>query len=109
MAQGRGTTANGGAYDGVMSAKTQFYLQLATSVLFALAAVMSAVRREWWAAGLFGAAAVVSLIVAAPSSPTAHPQLNRDRPLCNGGRNRKDAAALSMLHRRFPRNMRRNL
>jgi hypothetical protein len=51
-------------YDGVMSAKTQFYLQLATSVLFALAAVMQAVRREWWAAGLFGAAAVVSLIVA---------------------------------------------
>jgi hypothetical protein len=33
---------------------------------------------------------------AAPS-PTAHPQLNRDRPLRNGGRNRKDAATLSML------------
>jgi uncharacterized membrane protein YjjB (DUF3815 family) len=47
-----------------MSAKTQFYLQLAASVLFALAAVMNAMRREWWAAGLFGAAAVVSLIVA---------------------------------------------
>ena len=30
---------------------------------------------------------------AAPS----HPQLNRARPLRNGGRNRKDAAALSML------------
>jgi len=34
---------------------------------------------------------------AAAPSPTAHPQLNRDRPLRNGGRNRKDAAALSML------------
>jgi hypothetical protein len=33
---------------------------------------------------------------AAPAS-TAHPQLNRDRPLRNGGRNRKDAAALPML------------
>jgi SRSO17 transposase len=34
---------------------------------------------------------------AAAPSPTAHPQLNRDRPLRNGGRNRKDAATLSML------------
>jgi hypothetical protein len=28
---------------------------------------------------------------------TAHPQLNRDSPLRNGGRNRPDAAALPML------------
>src|SRR5215468_7582549 len=34
---------------------------------------------------------------AAAPAPTAHPQLNRDRPLRNGGRNRQDAAALSML------------
>src|ERR1700730_14622555 len=39
----------------------------------------------------------VSARGAAAPSPTAHPQLNRDRPLRNGGRNRKDAAALSML------------
>jgi hypothetical protein len=32
---------------------------------------------------------------AAASAPTAHPQLNRDRPLRNGGR--PDAAALPML------------
>ena len=31
------------------------------------------------------------------AAPTARPQLNRDRPLRNGGRNRKDAAALPML------------
>jgi hypothetical protein len=46
-----------------MSAKTQFYLQLATGVLFALAAVIHAVMRHWWTAGLFGVAAVVLLIV----------------------------------------------
>jgi hypothetical protein len=46
-----------------MSAKTQFYLQLATGVLFALTAVMMAVNRNWLPAGLFGAAAVVLLIV----------------------------------------------
>jgi hypothetical protein len=46
-----------------MSAKTQFYLQLATSVLFALSAVIFALGHNWWPAGLFGAAAVVSLIV----------------------------------------------
>src|ERR1700720_2961278 len=34
---------------------------------------------------------------AAAAAPTAHPQLNRDRPLRNGGRNRPDAAALPML------------
>ena len=34
---------------------------------------------------------------AAAPAPTAHPQLNRDRPLRNGGRNRQDAAALPML------------
>ena len=34
---------------------------------------------------------------AAPPAPTAHPQLNRNRPLRNGGRNRPDAAALPML------------
>ena len=34
---------------------------------------------------------------AAAPAPTARPQLNRDRPLRNGGRNRKDAAALPML------------
>jgi hypothetical protein len=46
---------------------------------------------------------------AAAPSPTAHPPLNRDRPLRNGGRNRKDAAALSMLRPQISRNMRRNL
>ena len=34
---------------------------------------------------------------AAAPAPTARPQLNRDRPLRNGGRNRPDAAALPML------------
>jgi hypothetical protein len=47
-----------------MSGKTQFYVWLAASVLFAIAAVMNAVMRQWWPAGLFGAAAVVALIVA---------------------------------------------
>jgi hypothetical protein len=51
-------------YDGLMSAKNQFYLGLAASALLALAAVIDAVRSEWWAAGLLGTAAVVSLIVA---------------------------------------------
>src|SRR6516162_5550038 len=40
---------------------------------------------------------------AAAPSPTAHPQLNRDRPLRNGGRNRKDAPALSMLRPQISR------
>jgi hypothetical protein len=34
---------------------------------------------------------------AADPAPTARPQLNRDRPLQNGGRDRPDAAALPML------------
>src|ERR1700681_1200130 len=34
---------------------------------------------------------------AAAQAPTARPQLNRDRPLRNGGRDRADAAALPML------------
>ena len=34
---------------------------------------------------------------AAAPAPTARPQLNRDRPLRNGGRDRADAAALPML------------
>ena len=46
---------------------------------------------------------------AAAPAPTAHPQLNRDHPLRNGGRNRPDAATLPCCARRFRRNMRRNL
>jgi Transposase DDE domain len=45
---------------------------------------------------------------AAAPAPTARPQLNRDHPLRNGGRDRPDAA-LPSCARRFPRNMRRNL
>jgi hypothetical protein len=51
-------------YDGVMSAKTKFYLSLATSALFALAAIVNAVMSQWWVAGLLGTAAVVNLGVA---------------------------------------------
>jgi hypothetical protein len=34
---------------------------------------------------------------AAAAAPTPRPQLDRDRPLRNGGRDRPDAAALPML------------
>ena len=44
-----------------------------------------------------GGSAANTIAGAAAPAPTARPQLNRDRPLRNGGRNRKDAAALSML------------
>ena len=49
-------------YDGVMSAKTKFYLSLATSALFALAAVSDAVMSRWRVAGLFGTSAVGFLL-----------------------------------------------
>ena len=49
---------------GVMSAKTLFYLTLVASALFALAAVMNVLRRQWLVAGLWGAGAVIWLIVA---------------------------------------------
>src|SRR3984893_6558219 len=41
---------------------------------------------------------------AAAPAPTARPQLNRDRPLRNGGRDRKDAAALPMLRAQISTN-----
>jgi len=49
---------------GVMSPKTLFYLSLVASALFALVAVMNVLTRQWLVAGLWGAGAVIWLIVA---------------------------------------------
>jgi hypothetical protein len=50
-------------YDGVMSPKTLIYLSLAASALFALAAVMNVLTRQWLVAGLWGAGTVILLSI----------------------------------------------
>jgi len=51
-------------YDGGMRGKALFYVSLLASAVFALGAVSDAIESKWRGAGLFGAAAVVWLIMA---------------------------------------------